>query len=89
MPVHKLVAGADGRALADLVFVDGEATGTSYRTCVRRLGRSPLRTCFGAVSGPEDSPTVTPLRFQPGRYRVWWRVDGDVVARWRFKVSRP
>ncbi|MDO8209810.1 hypothetical protein [Conexibacter sp. CPCC 206217] len=86
MPVHKLAAAADGRALADLVFVDGEATGTGYRTCVRRLGRSPLRTCFNATSGPQDSPTVTPLRFQRGTYEVRWRVAGETVARWRFRV---
>lgn len=85
-PTHKLAAGDDGRALADLVFLDREADATPYRSCVQRLGRSPLRTCFNATSGPEDSPTVTPLRFQRGRYAVSWRVAGEIVARWRFRV---
>lgn len=85
-PATKLAAGGDGRALADLVFVDREEDATTYRTCVRRLARGALRTCFTTVSGPADSAVITPLRFQRGRYRVTWSVAGDQVADWRFRV---
>lgn len=85
-PTHKLAAGSGGRALADLIFVDGDAAGTSFRTCVRRLGRDPLRSCFTTTSGPAASPTITPLRFRKGRWAVSWSVAGTVVARWRFAV---
>ncbi len=86
VPTHKLAAGTDGRALADLVFVDGEAAGTTYRTCLRRLGRGALRSCFTTTSGPAASATITPLRFRRGRWAVSWSVAGTVVARWKFAV---
>ncbi|MBB4661708.1 hypothetical protein [Conexibacter arvalis] len=39
-PVRKLAAGPSGRAVADLVFLDRERAGTTYRTCVvRRAAR--------------------------------------------------
>jgi hypothetical protein len=85
-PAHRLAAGADGRALADLVFVDRASAGTAFRTCVSRLGPGALHTCFNTTSGSAGSATVTPLRFQRGRYAVAWAVAGDVVARWRFRV---
>ncbi len=83
-PVHRLGT-SNGRAMADLVFVDHVADHTAYRTCVSR--RSPkLSTCFDAVAGAEDVANVTPLRFSPGSYRVAWKVGGAVVARWSFTV---
>jgi hypothetical protein len=85
-PTHKLAAGADGRALADLVFVDREGDETTYRTCVRRIGRGTVRTCFSTVSGDAGGATITPLRFQRGRYAVSWSVAGEPVADWRFRV---
>ncbi|MDW5594986.1 hypothetical protein VSS74_11595 [Conexibacter stalactiti] len=85
-PTHKLAAGADGRALADLVFVDRDEDGTTYRTCVRRIGRATVRTCFTTVSGDAGGPAITPLRFQRGRYAVSWSVAGESVAAWRFRV---
>lgn len=85
-PAHRLLAGADGRAVADLVFLDREEASTTYRTCVVRRGRQPLRTCFRAATGTAGTPTVTPLRFQRGRYAVTWRVAGEAVARWSFRV---
>lgn len=85
-PTHKLAADATGRALADLIFVDGDAAGTTFRTCVKRLGRDALRSCFTTTSGPAASPTITPLRFRRGRWAVSWSVAGTVVARWRFAV---
>ena len=36
-PTHRLAAGANGRAVADLVFVDARQAHTKVRTCVRRL----------------------------------------------------
>ncbi|MDO8185906.1 hypothetical protein Q5424_19520 [Conexibacter sp. JD483] len=85
-PAHKLAADSTGRALADLVFVDDDAAGTSYRTCVRRLGKGALRSCFATTSGPAGSPTITPLRFRKGKWAVSWSVAGTVVARWKFAV---
>lgn len=88
-PTHKLAAGSSGRAVADLVFLDRGEAGTGYRTCVvRRLpaGAKPVRTCFGATTGAAGAATVTPLKFQRGRYAVSWTVAGTVVARWRFAV---
>ncbi|HST43079.1 MAG TPA: hypothetical protein VLK58_26370 [Conexibacter sp.] len=85
-PAHKLAAGDDGRALAELVFLDREQDATSFRTCVRRIGRSTVRTCFTTVSGDAGAPTITPLRFQRGRYAVSWSVAGEPVAGWRFRV---
>lgn len=85
-PARRLLAGADGRALADLVFVDRKRSRTVYRTCVKRRGGQPLRTCFKARTGGTGAATVTPLRFRPGSYAVIWSVAGTVVARWRFHV---
>lgn len=85
-PTHRLLAGPDGRAIADLVFVDRAQARTQYRTCVRRGGRQPVRTCFTTTSGDVGMPTITPLRFQRGPYRVAWSVAGVVVARWQFAV---
>lgn len=85
VPTHRLGA-SDGRATADLVFVDHQSDKTSYRTCVSR--RAPrLATCFNAVSGSAGVATVTPLRFSPGVYRVSWKVAGAIVARWTFTVA--
>lgn len=84
-PVHLLAAGAGGRAMADLVFVDRQRAKTTFRSCVNR--RAPrLSTCFGTTSGKAGVATVTPLRFARGRYTVTWKVAGAVVARWRFAV---
>jgi hypothetical protein len=85
-PTHRLAAGAGGRAVADLVFVDAEQDRTTVRTCVRRRDVSGVRTCFTVTTGAAGSATVTPLRFPTGRYVARWWVDGDVVARWRFAV---
>jgi hypothetical protein len=85
-PTHRLLAGDDGRASADLVFVDRDHACTTVRTCVRRRDAAGVRTCFTAETGPAGSSTVTPLRFPRGRYVVRWRVQGEVVAHWRFKV---
>ena len=51
-----------------------------------RGGGRGVRTCFNATSGQAGAATVTPLRFQRGRYVVRWRVAGAPVARWRFVV---
>lgn len=88
-PAHKLAAGDDGRALADLVFLDREAEATAYRTCIVRRappGGTPLRTCFTTTTGEAGVVTVTPLRFRRGRYVVRWTAGGAVVASWRFAV---
>jgi len=88
-PATKLAAGSSGRAAGDLVFLDRERAGTQYRTCIVRRpprGGKPVGTCFNATSGPAGVATVTPLRFQRGRYVVRWKVGGAVVARWRFAV---
>lgn len=88
-PATKLAASASGKAVGDLVFLDREQAGTAYRTCIVRRtprGGKPVRTCFGATTGQAGVATVTPLRFQRGRYAVSWKVGGAVVARWRFAV---
>ena len=85
-PTHRLVAGANGRAAADLLFADARRAHTSVRTCVRRGDPGGVRTCFDVTTGDAGVATVTPLRFRPGRYVVTWRVDGQPVARWRFSV---
>lgn len=86
-PTHRLAASASsGRALADLVFVDAKRARTVVRTCVRRLDRRGIRTCFSVTTGAPGSATVTPLRFPVGRYVARWRVKGEVVARWSFAV---
>lgn len=88
-PATKLAAGSTGRAVGDLVFLDREEAATAYRACiVRRVprGGKPVRTCFNATTGQAGVATVTPLRFQRGRYAVRWKVGGAVVARWRFAV---
>lgn len=85
-PTHRLLAGSDGRALADLVFLDREQAKTSYRTCVVRIGKSPVRTCFTLTTAGAGTATFTPLRFQRGQYKVVWTVAGTVAARWRFTV---
>lgn len=88
-PVDKLAAGSSGRAVADLVFLDRVESSTAYRTCISRrpaAGAAPVRTCFNTTTGAAGTATVTPLRFQRGRYVVAWKVAGAVVARWRFVV---
>jgi hypothetical protein len=88
-PATKLAAGSSGKAAGDLVFLDREQSGTAYRTCIVRRaprGGKPVRTCFNATAGQSGVATVTPLRFQRGRYVVRWKVGGAVVARWRFAV---
>lgn len=88
-PATKLAAGASGKAVGDLVFLDREQAGTPYRTCIVRRpprGGRALRTCFSATTGKAGVATVTPLRFQRGRYEVSWRSGGAVAARWSFTV---
>jgi len=87
-PTHRLAASAStGKAAADLVFTDAEQVGTKVRACVRRRDvAAPTRACYRFATGAAGVATVTPLRFQPGRYVVRWSVGGDVVARWRFVV---
>lgn len=85
-PTHRLAASANGRAVADLVFVDGQQARTTVRACVRRRDVHGVRTCFTVTTGAAGSPTVTPLRFPVGSYVARWWVDGAVVARWRFAV---
>jgi hypothetical protein len=86
-PTHRLAAsGAGGRADADLVFVDAQHAQTSVRTCVRRRDVVGVRTCFAVTTGATGAATVTPLRFPVGSYVARWRVDGTVVAHWRFTV---
>ncbi|MBS1868173.1 MAG: hypothetical protein JSS99_00760 [Actinobacteria bacterium] len=86
-PTHRLAtSGADHRAAADLLFTDAERDGTKVRTCVRRRDGARVRTCFTVTTGAAGTATVTPLRFPRGSYVVGWRVDGAVVARWRFVV---
>jgi len=86
-PTHRLAASASsGRALADLVFMDAERARTTVRTCVRRIDRRGVRTCFSVRTGAPGSVTVTPLRFPVGRYVARWWVKGEAVARWRFTV---
>jgi hypothetical protein len=85
-PTHRLASGASGRALADLVFADAQRAHTTARTCVRRRDVPGVRTCFSVTTDAAGSPTVTPLRFPPGRYVARWKVGGTVVASWRFVV---
>ena len=86
-PTHRLAASAEtGRAVANLVFVDAQEAETSVRTCVRRRDVTGVRTCFAVTTGAEGVATVTPLRFPPGRYVARWRVEGELVASWRFVV---
>ena len=85
-PTHRLAAGASGRAVADLVFVDAQQAHTTVRSCVRRRDVRSVRTCFSVTTGAAGSATVTPLRFPIGRYVARWWVNGRVVARWRFVV---
>ncbi|MCW2951125.1 MAG: hypothetical protein JWQ48_295 [Conexibacter sp.] len=85
-PTHRLSVGANGRATADLVFVDHDRAKSAYHTCVQR-SKPRLAICFDAVSGPPDVANVTPLRFGVGSYRVTWMVAGAVVAHWRFSVT--
>jgi hypothetical protein len=84
-PTHRLRANADGRASADLIFTDRDHAGTTVRTCVRRRDTG-VRTCFSETTGAAGVASVTPLRFQRGRYVVRWSVKGTVVAHWRFAV---
>lgn len=86
-PTHRLAAGANGRAVADLVFVDAQEEHTSVRTCVRRRDIASVRTCFTIATGKAGTATVTPLRFPVGSYVARWKVDGAIVASWRFAVS--
>jgi len=86
-PTHRLLAGGDGSAAADLVFVDRTHAGTTVRTCVRRRDVAAVRTCYAAQTAAAGVATVTPLRFPRGRYVVRWRVQGAVVAHWRFVVA--
>jgi len=86
-PTHRLAASADsGRAVADLVFSDSQHAQTAVRTCVRRLDVAGVRTCFTVTTGAAGVATVTPLRFRVGSYVARWKVDGAIVARWRFTV---
>ena len=85
-PTHRLAAGANGRAAADLVFADAQRAHTSAHTCVRRRDAAAVRTCFDVTTAGAGVATVTPLRFRRGSYVVTWRVAGAVVARWRFIV---
>jgi hypothetical protein len=86
-PTHRFAARpANGRATADLVFADAQQAQTAVRTCVRRLDVAGVRTCFTVTTGAAGVATVTPLRFRVGSYVARWKVDGDVVARWRFVV---
>lgn len=69
------------------MFTDAKQARTAVRTCVRRADVAPnRRTCFSLTTGAAGVATITPLRFQPGRYVVRWSVGGEVVARWRFAV---
>lgn len=87
MPTHRLAASAaNGRAAADLVFADSQHAQTTVRTCVRRTDVDGVRTCFTATTGAAGVATVTPLRFRVGSYVARWKVDGAIVARWRFTV---
>lgn len=88
-PATKLAAGSSGKAVGDLVFLDREQASTAYRTCIVRRtprGGRPVRTCFNATTGQAGVATVTPLRFQRGRYVVRWKAGGAVVASWKFAV---
>lgn len=85
-PAHRLVAGANGRAAADLLFADAQRAHTTARTCVRRSDPAGVRTCFDVTTEGAGVATVTPLRFRRGSYVVTWRVGGQLVARWRFAV---
>jgi hypothetical protein len=86
-PAHLLAVSADsGRAVADLVFIDREAAGTSVRSCVKRRDVVGVSTCFTITTGAAGVATVTPLRFPPGRYEARWKVAGALVASWRFRV---
>jgi hypothetical protein len=87
-PTHRLAAGAGGRAVADLVFVDAQQDRTTVRTCVRRSDVRGVRSCFIVTTGAAGSATVTPLRFPTGSYVARWWVDGQAVDRWRFVVVR-
>lgn len=85
-PAHRLVAGANGRAVADLLFADAQHAHTTAHTCVRRDGTGGVRTCFDVTTEGAGVATVTPLRFRRGSYVVTWRVAGQLAARWRFAV---
>jgi hypothetical protein len=86
-PTHRLAASASsGRAVADLVFSDSQHAQTTVRACVRRLDVAGVRTCFKVTTGAAGVAMVTPLRFRVGSYVARWKVDGIVVANWRFVV---
>jgi hypothetical protein len=85
-PTHRLAAGAGGRAVADLVFVDAQRDRTRARTCVRRRDVAGVRVCFSVTTAAAGVAAVTPLRFPVGSYVARWRVDGALVAHWRFVV---
>lgn len=88
MPTHRLAASASsGKATADLVFSDSQRAQTTVRTCVRRLDVAGVRTCFNVTTGAAGVATVTPLRFRVGSWVARWKVDGAVVASWRFVVA--
>ncbi len=57
------------------------------RTCVRRRDVAGVRSCFTVTTGPAGVATVTPLRFPAGSYVARWRVEGALVASWRFVIA--
>ena len=85
-PTHRVAAGPNGRAIADLLFADAQRAHTTARACVRRRDAAAVRTCFGVTTEGAGVATVTPLRFRRGGYLVTWRVGDTTVAHWRFKV---
>jgi hypothetical protein len=58
----------------------------TYKVCVKFPGRKQ-RLCANAQGAPKgQKQRVTISSDRTGRHKVWWYVDGKVVASWRFDV---
>lgn len=87
-PTHEGSQGAGWRA----VFEERVNRRVGYRVCLRHLGNEVQR-CWRRRTGRGGFSRVFVARFVndrggPGRWRARWRVNGQIVATWRFTV-RP
>jgi hypothetical protein len=88
VPTHEGSQGAGWRA----VFRERVPGRVNYRVCLRHRGNGEQR-CWRRTTGARGRSRVFVARFVndrggPGRWRAVWRVDGERVARWSFRV-RP